>query len=166
MTTSRRAFLAGGALGISLRPGWLVAAAEKRMPPAPKLDDWGSVRAQFRLSKEHANFAGFYIASHPAPVRAAIEAWRLALDEDPFLVVERGMFESEAQNAQRKVREEIAAYLGGKEDEIALTPNTTTGLALVYHGLPLKPGDEVLTTAHDHVSHHESIRLATERSGA
>src|SRR2546426_558145 len=76
------------------------------------------------------------------------------------------MFEAGGQNAPRKERGEIAAYLGGKEDEIALTANTTTGLALVYHGLPLKPGDEVLTTAHDHVVHHESIRLATERNGA
>ncbi|MET0717252.1 MAG: aminotransferase class V-fold PLP-dependent enzyme, partial [Pseudoxanthomonas sp.] len=40
------------------------------------------------------------------------------------------------------------------------------GLALVYHGLPLKPGDEVMCTTHDHYSHHESIRLATERAGA
>ncbi|HUJ28630.1 MAG TPA: aminotransferase class V-fold PLP-dependent enzyme [Myxococcales bacterium] len=162
MTTSRRAFLAG----TGLFAGRLLAAAEKRTPPMPRLDDWGAVRAQFRLSKEHANFAGFYIASHPAPVRAAIDAWRLALDENPFLVVEHNMFESEAENAQRKVRELVAEYLGGKQEEIALTPNTTTGLALVYHGLPLKPGDEVLCTTHDHVVHHESIRLSCERNGA
>src|SRR2546430_4197284 len=41
---------------------------------------------------------------------------------------------SEAENVQRKVREDVAAYLGGRQDEIALTPNTTTSLALVYHG--------------------------------
>jgi isopenicillin-N epimerase len=40
------------------------------------------------------------------------------------------------------------------------------GLALIYHGLPLKSGQEILTTAHDHYSHHESIRLAAERAGA
>ena len=40
------------------------------------------------------------------------------------------------------------------------------GLALVYHGLPLKAGQEILTTAHDFYPHHESIRLATERAGA
>src|ERR1041384_2977508 len=164
--TTRRAFLAGGLLGASLAPGRLLAAAEKHTPPMPKLGGWDSVRAQFRLSKDHANFAGFYIASHPAPVRDAIDAWRRALDEEPFLTVEHGMFESQAENAQRKVREEVAAYLGGKQDEIALTPNTTTGLALVYHGLSLKPGDEILTTTHDHVVHHESIRLSTERNGA
>ncbi|MGZ7040864.1 MAG: aminotransferase class V-fold PLP-dependent enzyme, partial [Thermoanaerobaculia bacterium] len=39
-------------------------------------------------------------------------------------------------------------------------------LSLLYHGLSLKPGDEILTTAHDHYVHHEAIRLATERNGA
>jgi selenocysteine lyase/cysteine desulfurase len=67
---------------------------------------------------------------------------------------------------QVKVRQEIAAYLGGNPNDIALTPNTTTGLALVYHGLTFRPGDEILTTVHDHFSHHESIRLAAARSGA
>jgi selenocysteine lyase/cysteine desulfurase len=168
MPTSRRSFLTAGgaAFGASILPGRLLAAVQEKSAPLPRLDDWARVRAQFRLSREHAHFAGFYIASHPAPVRAAIDAFRLALDENPFLVVERGMFESEAENMQRKVRGDVAAYLGGKPDEIALTPNTTTGLALVYHGLALKPGDEVLSTTHDHVVHHESIRLSTERNGA
>ncbi len=40
------------------------------------------------------------------------------------------------------------------------------GLALVYHGLNLKKGQEILTTEHDHYAQHESIRLATARSGA
>ena len=76
------------------------------------------------------------------------------------------MFEGEAQNLQRRVCEDIALYLGGRPEDIALTGNTTMGLALVYHGLALKPGDEILTTLHDHVVHHEAIRLATERNGA
>ena len=168
MSPSRRAFLAlnGAALGASLLPGRLLAAVESRSAPMPRLDDWAKVRAQFRLAPDYVHLAGFYISSHPAPVRAAIDAFRQAIDDNPFLVVERGMFESQAQNLQRKVREDVAAYLGGSQEEIALTPNTTTGLALVYHGLPLKPGDEVLVTRHDHYSHHEAIRFATERNGA
>ncbi len=55
---------------------------------------------------------------------------------------------------------------GGDGQDIALTQNTTTGLALLYHGLPLREGDEILTTTHDHYVHHESIRLATGRCGA
>ena len=34
------------------------------------------------------------------------------------------------------------------------------GLAMVYSGLKLKPGDEVLTTEHDHYATHESLRLS------
>src|SRR6266404_2805917 len=168
MPSTRRAFLAaqGARLGASLVPGRLLAAVEAKTPAMPALDDWKRVRDQFRLTRGHLHFAGFYIASHPAPVRDAIDAYRRALDENPFLVVEQGLFESEQQNLQSRVRADAAAYLGGNPDEVALTQNTTTGLGLVYLGLPLKPGQEVLTTAHDHVSHHEAIRFAIERSGA
>src|SRR5262245_18481108 len=60
----------------------------------------------------------------------------------------------------------VANYIGGDAQDIALTQNTTTGLALLYHGLPLGEGDEILTTTHDHYVHHESIRMATGRCGA
>jgi isopenicillin-N epimerase len=168
MELTRRGFIAanGALLGTALLPGRLLAELEARSTPMPALKDWEEIRRHFRLTPDYLHFAGFYIASHPQPVRAAIESFRDALDANPFLTVEHGMFESEAQNLQRKVREDVAAYLGGDADEIALTPNTTTGLALVYHGLPLKSGDEVLVTTHDHVVHHEAIRLSTERNGA
>src|SRR2546426_4669569 len=109
MNTSRRGFLAmnGAALGASLLPRRLLAAVESRSSPMPRLDDWAKVRAQFRLAPDYVHLAGFYIASHPAPVRAAIDAFRQAIDENPFLGVERGMFESQAQNLQRKVREDV-----------------------------------------------------------
>lgn len=168
MPLTRRGFLVSNALalGAGVFPGRLLAEAAARTAPLPKLDDWAQVRAQFRLAPDYLHFAGFYIASHPAPVRQALEAFRDALDANPFLTVEHGMFEDEARNMQLAVCKDIAEYLGGTPDEIALTPNTTTGLALVYHGLPLKAGDEVLVTTHDHVVHHESVRLSTQRNGA
>ena len=76
------------------------------------------------------------------------------------------MFSEGAENLHVQVQAEIADYLGARPQDVCLTGNTTTGLALVYHGLPLKAGDEVLCTTHDHYSHHESIRLATGRAGA
>jgi selenocysteine lyase/cysteine desulfurase len=168
MNLNRRQFLAtGGTLAAgTLMPGRLLAALESRAQAPPAGMGWDDVRAQFNLSPDHLQFSSFYLVSHPRPVRDAIEDFRRTLDADPFLVVERGMFESETDNMQRRVREDVAAYIGARPDELALTGNTTMGLALVYHGLPLRPGDEVLTTAHDHYSHHESIRLATGRAGA
>src|SRR5205823_2679532 len=59
-----------------------------------------------------------------------------------------------------------ATYIDGDAQDIALTQTTATCLALLYHALPLREGDEILTTAHDHYVHHESIRLATGRCGA
>ena len=44
----------------------------------------------------------------------------------------------------------------------AFVDSTTMGLALVYRGL-VQPGDEVLTTEHDHYATHESLRLAGAR---
>ncbi|MBA2543021.1 MAG: aminotransferase class V-fold PLP-dependent enzyme, partial [Deltaproteobacteria bacterium] len=35
-----------------------------------------------------------------------------------------------------------------------------------YSGLPLRAGDDVLTSTHDHFATHESLRLATSRAGA
>ena len=40
------------------------------------------------------------------------------------------------------------------------------GLGLVYGGLRLRPGQEVLTTVHDFYSTHESLRLRALRTGA
>ena len=165
--TRRRLLTVPVALGASaLVPGSFAAALASESRPLPDLSDWNRVRAQFALDPGYAHFASFFIASHPAPVRDAIEAWRKAMDRDPFQVIEHGMFGSDADNIPMQVTGSIARYLGGNASDIALTRSTTESLAIVYHGLPLKPGDEVLATVHDHYSHHESIRLATARAGA
>ena len=128
--------------------------------------DWRSVRAQFNLSPDYIHLTGFYIVSHPRPVREAIARYCRAIDENPFLTVEQGLFGKPESKISTRVCEAAAAYGGGKPDEYAITPNTTTGLALIYNGLMLKPGQDILTTAHDHYAHHESIRLASEKVGA
>lgn len=167
MQVTRREFLAANAaLAAAVLPGALLAALQAETPAAPDLSTWERVRAQFSLDPALMHFASFFIASHPVPVRDAIEGYRRAIDRNPFHVVEHGLFAEAEHNVQMKVQAEVADYLGARPQDVCLTGNTTTGLALVYHGLPLKAGDEVLCTTHDHYSHHESIRLANQRSGA
>ena len=48
------------------------------------------------------------------------------------------------------VRAKGAEFIGAELDEIALTRNTTEGMNHVASGLNLQPGDEVLTTNHEH----------------
>ena len=95
------------------------------------------------------------------------------LDTHPFSTVEHGMgFDAFLGEASRQdpypvqVQRAAASYIGGRPEEVALTDSTTQGLALIYQGLTLKPGDEILCTTHDHYVHHEAIRLAAEKSGA
>lgn len=168
----RRRFLRTS--GISLATGRtlgaaVLAGAACTPPPATGAPhagaspprDWDAVRREFALDPGYVHLALFFIASHPRPVREAIEQWRRAMDENPFDVVERGLFEQ-----PRRVQEAAAAYVGARPEEISLTRSTTEGLTLVYAGLPVRAGQELLTTTHDHYSHHEASRLAAERVGA
>jgi isopenicillin-N epimerase len=173
MRVNRRQFVYGAGLGAAAAAlGRNSQAATKEVQGAPKAvpsfrpDDWASVRAQFRLAPEFAHLSNFFIVSHPAPVREAIERYRKALDDNPFEYLENHMFEDEKEMLWRRVTAAAAEYVGGRPEEIALTGSTTMGLALVYNGLRLKPGQEILATTHDHYSHHESIRLAADKWGA
>jgi selenocysteine lyase/cysteine desulfurase len=164
----RRTLLAGSALVIAggaaavagcTDEGTASAASPSPTTPADP-DSWDAVREEFALDPQLAHFAAYILATHPAPVRAAIERWREALDNDPATVVH------EAYSHDEAVRAAASRYLRARPDEIALTDSTTMGLGLVYHGLTLEPGTHVLTTTHDFYSTHEALRLAAERSGS
>ncbi|MGH9211401.1 MAG: aminotransferase class V-fold PLP-dependent enzyme [Acidimicrobiales bacterium] len=121
--------------------------------------DWGSVRDQFPLTPDLRHFAAFVLAAHPRPVADAIQRYRDALSVDTHGALEEFGGQEEA------VRGAAADYLGVDAGEVALTDSTTMGLGLVYGGLRLGAGDEVVTTEHDFFATHESLRLRAERDG-
>jgi selenocysteine lyase/cysteine desulfurase len=168
MPLTRRNFLISGSLSVAagaLSP-LLVQAEKPRTSTPTDFKDWQSVRREFELAPDYIHLALFFLASHPRPVRQAIEQYRAKIDANPLLAVDSAIFEQTEENIPLQVCRAIANYIGADAHDIALTQNTTTGLALLYHGLPLRQGDEILTTTHDHYVHHESIRLATGRCGA
>ena len=168
MPLTRRDFLISSSLSLAagaLSP--VLLQAEKAKPSTPTdFGDWESVRQEFELAPDYIHLALFDLASHPRPVRQAIEQYRAKIDANPFVAVDSAIFEPTNQNIPLEVCRTIGNYIGGDAKDVALTQNTTTGLSIVYHGLPLGEGDEILTTTHDHYVHHESIRLATGRCGA
>ena len=167
MPLTRRNFLIRGSLSLAAGALSSVLVEAKTKENAPTdFKDWESVRRQFELAPDYIHFALFFLASHPKSVRQAIEQYRAKIDANPLLTVEDAIFVQTDENIPLQVCRAIANYIGGDGQDIALTQNTTTGLALLYHGLPLREGDEILTTTHDHYVHHESIRLATGRCGA
>jgi isopenicillin-N epimerase len=100
------------------------------------------------------------IASHPRDVREAIDRYRRELDRNPTIYLQE-------HNAvlQANARAAAADYLGVDPDEVALTESTTMGLGLLYSGLRLTSGHEVLTTLNDYYATHEALRAASSRSG-
>ena len=168
MSINRRHFLINTGVAAIVAAKTISAAgqtpAAKLAPQtsADNLQDWANVRAQFdALSPDYIHLSSFFLASHPRCVREEIEKHRRAIDDNPFLYVEKNIMEMPA-----RIQAAVAEYAGGKPEEIAVTNSTTMGLALVYQGLPLKSGREILTTTHDHFVHHEAIRLAAARAGA
>jgi isopenicillin-N epimerase len=153
MALDRRDFLSVGAVALAAR------GAQAQTPPV-RLDDWGQLRGEFLLKPDQIHLALMLLASHPRTVRNAIERHRRAFDEDPA-----GYFEERFFRADAETRTAVAAYTGGGADDIALTDSTTMALALLYGGLPLRAGQEVLTTTHDHYATHESLRLRALRTG-
>jgi selenocysteine lyase/cysteine desulfurase len=121
--------------------------------------DWDSVRAQFPLTTDLRHFAAFVFASPPRPVVDAITRYREELAVDTHGALDEHAGQEEA------VRAAAADYLGADPAEVALTDSTTMGLGLVYGGIELDPGDEVVTTEHDFFATHESLRLRTTRDG-
>jgi isopenicillin-N epimerase len=112
MKINRRRFLTAGGLTAAAavlpaaRPGagLTLASAPPTSPP-----DWSEVRGQFEVSRDYIHLSSFFLASHPRPVREAIEKHRRAIDDNPFLYVERHMFEMPGQ-----IRASAAEYLGGR----------------------------------------------------
>jgi len=119
------------------------------------------VRREFNLSRDYIHLTGFLLASHPRPVREAIETHRRGLDENPA-----NYLHDHGQRLEADVLGAAAEYLGVDPTEIALTDSTTMGLGLLYGGLKLREGQDILTTHHDHYSTATALRLRAERTGA
>jgi selenocysteine lyase/cysteine desulfurase len=153
----RRAVLATG-VGVALAgcTGTPPTPESKRFDPK----DWDSVRAQFPLDPGLAHFAAFVLAAHPAPVRAAIDRHRAALDADTSAALHGDV------DHEQRARTAAAGYLGADPGEVALTDSTTMGMGLLCAGLKLKPGQDIVTTEHDFFGTHEALRLLSERTGA
>jgi selenocysteine lyase/cysteine desulfurase len=151
------AALAAGGLGGGFADLDEVAAA----PEADAALDWAAVRRQFRLASGWVHMSGLLLASHPAPVRRAIERHRRRLDANPVHYLhERG------PRLEAAVLRAAGAYLRARPADIALTDSTTMGLGLLYNGVDLRAGQEALTTTHDFFATHEALRLKAARTGA
>jgi isopenicillin-N epimerase len=125
--------------------------------PAP---DWSRLRAQWDLDWSEVDLSAMLFASNPRPVREAITRHRTALDRNPVTYLEQN--NKRGQNLSRAA---AGSYFGVPTDHVALCESTTSGIGLLYGGLTLRYGQEVLTSVHDYYVTHESLRLSAQRNG-
>lgn len=129
-------------------------------PAEPTARPWEWVREQFDLDPTYVHLALSMLAPHPRPVREAIAYHRKQLDRNPALHFHQ------RDERVRRVLERAASYLETQPDAIALTESTTAGMAVVYMGMRLGTGDEILSTEHEHYAASELLRFKAAASGA
>ncbi len=169
MTLARRELLTR--TGLALAAGAMAPAASATRaaaqgmaaasPTPGTFEDWAAVRAQFALSDDFIHMSAMLIASHPGPVREAIDGHRRGMDANPITYLHQNN-----RRLQEAARAAAGQYLGIGGSDVALTDSTTMGVALVYNGLRLTPDHEILTTEQDYYVTHEALRLASKRTGA
>jgi selenocysteine lyase/cysteine desulfurase len=107
---------------------------------------WQNLRAQFQLP---AGFAYFNTGGLGASPRAVTDRVKAMMDRE-----EESPSPGHNENDWARIRAKAAALLGPScgADEIALVSTATEGINIILNGLPLRAGDEVVTSTHEHVA--------------
>ena len=111
------------------------------------IDDSADLPARFRplmpIAQRLVYFDHAAVAPLPGPTREAIRRWVDQAAEQGDLVW------PDWSRRVEEVRHAAARVINAQPAEIALIPNTTTGIGLVAEGYPWQPGDNVVTLANE-----------------
>lgn len=117
---------------------------------------WQQMRAQMPVSPDVAYFDHAAVAPLPAPTREAMQTW---LDQ---AVSQGTLIWHEWARAVERTRHTVARMIAADSSEIALVPNTTSGIHLVAEGFPWQEGDNLVTLADEFPSNlYPWIHLAS-----
>jgi len=99
----------------------------------------------------------------PRPVFEDYQRWQLQLERQPvaFLDGRRGL-----KTNLLHAREALAREMGTSPENLAQVVNATTGLNIVLQSLPLKPGDEIVTTNHEYNALEKTLTYIARKTGA
>ncbi len=101
---------------------------------------WKLVRSEFPLSDEMTYLNTGSMGVSPYSVIEAIHRTMLRINT-----------KAQYGGGDREAMVVLAGFVGADADEMVFTHNVTEGNNLVAQGLPLKAGDEVIMTQHEHV---------------
>ncbi|MEO8166780.1 MAG: aminotransferase class V-fold PLP-dependent enzyme [bacterium] len=156
--------VAGAALGTALfsKMEAMHTSPVPRTQPWPAVEPndehfWKFVRQEFPLTEERVYFNTGGLG--PSPY-AVIDAVKAKMDE-----LEKICETGHSDALLKDIKTKAGAFLGCDAEELAFVRNTTEGVDIVCNGLPLKKGDEIITTTHEHVGNAipwEGLRKRTD----
>lgn len=128
--------------------------------PVPVLDPqdpfWDRLREQYPLLSRRTYLNNASIQPLPAPVaRAVAEFARRASEEDPEVLYDAA--------APRRLRADLAAWLGCEAGDLALASSTSDGLIKAVHAVPWREGDEIVLPHNEFPSVTYPLRMARDR---
>ncbi|MDH3271329.1 MAG: aminotransferase class V-fold PLP-dependent enzyme [Gemmatimonadota bacterium] len=157
MTLGRRRFLSlvGGA---SLAWPKAVDAIQRELASGGAQDDeafWSLVRRQFSIPPDRIYLNNGTLGPSPRVVVDAVtEHTRLVASTYPPGV------------SWDDLKASVAALVGGEPEGFVFPRNTTEAVSFVANGLDIGPGDDVVSTDHEHIGGLEPWKSVTARRGA
>jgi cysteine desulfurase / selenocysteine lyase len=119
---------------------------------------WTVLRNQFPLTDERAYLNTGGLGASPYVV---IDTVKSKIDE-----LERKSETGHDEELWKTLKGSAASLLGCDAAELAFMRNTTEGINVVANGVPLKEGDEVILTSHEHIGSGVPWMSAAARKGA
>lgn len=163
----RRQILQGGAVALAVGASALVttaaAAVRGRSPEEVASDEefWATVQQAYLVDSRYILLNAGGSNPCPRPVHEARQRYHDHVNASPNIHTYRtGLPET-----LRSVRRRLADHLGCDHTEIALTRNTTEGIAIFIASLNLKPGDEILCSSEEYHVTEAAMRLRELRDG-
>ena len=102
---------------------------------------WKRVRQEFILNPGLVHLNCGSVGATPRMVIDAVSAYMRQFEGDPV---------HHSFGSRDEVATKAADFLNAAADEIAVTRNTTEGMNMIAEGLDLQPGDQILTSNHEH----------------
>ncbi|MEM5773606.1 MAG: aminotransferase class V-fold PLP-dependent enzyme [Anaerolineaceae bacterium] len=97
----------------------------------------------------------------PAVVFDEYCAWQRRLENQPVLYLGR-----EYPRLDRDARHALGRYLGVHGDDVVFVPNATHGVNIAARSIPLRAGDEILTTDHEYGACNYTWQYLCQQTGA
>src|SRR5271154_4351371 len=158
--TAAAAALAGP---LSTRGFAATTASAKGRPPeeiAVDEDFWTAVRNEFTTDRTVINLNNGHVSPAPRTVQEAMKRYLDYSNMGPYHTMIKQL--DKGKETSRRLVAELA---GVDPEEIALTRNSSESLEIAQLGVPLKAGDEVLTTTQDYPRMLTTFATRARREG-